>query len=45
MVIVATTTAIRDGLTFQSVRRLQSRYRVVYAVIGALWSIGALLGR
>jgi 4-hydroxybenzoate polyprenyltransferase len=37
--------AIRDGLTFQSVRRLQNRYRVVYAVIGALWSIGALLGR
>ncbi len=35
--------AMREGLTFESVRRLQVRYRVLYAGIGAIMVISVLL--
>jgi len=33
-----------DGLTFESVRRLQARYRALYAIIGAAMLVALLLG-
>jgi 1,4-dihydroxy-2-naphthoate octaprenyltransferase len=35
-------TAMRAGLTFESVRRLQVRYRAIYAIIGVVMAITAL---
>lgn len=35
--------ALREGLTFESVRRLQVRYRVLYAGIGVIMVISVLL--
>ena len=35
--------AMREGLTFQSVRRLQLRYRVLYAAIGAIMLVSVPL--
>jgi hypothetical protein len=36
--------AFRAGLTFESIRRLQIRYRVLYAVIGLLMIVAVLAG-
>jgi hypothetical protein len=35
--------AMREGLSFESVRRLQVRYRLLYAVVGAVMVISVLL--
>ncbi len=37
--------AFRAGLTFESVRRLQVRYRTLYAIVGMMMSASVLLGR
>jgi 4-hydroxybenzoate polyprenyltransferase len=37
--------ALHAGLTFESVRRLQVRYRALYAIIGLMMMVTVLLGR
>jgi 4-hydroxybenzoate polyprenyltransferase len=37
--------ALHAGLTFESVRRLQVRYRALYAIMGLLMMVAVLLGR
>lgn len=37
--------AIHAGLTFESVRQFQGRYRALYAIVGALMMATVLLGR
>jgi 4-hydroxybenzoate polyprenyltransferase len=37
--------ALHAGLTFESVRRLQVRYRALYALIGLMMAVTVLLGR
>jgi hypothetical protein len=37
--------ALRAGLTFESVRRLQVRYRARYAIAGVMMMVTVLLGR
>jgi 4-hydroxybenzoate polyprenyltransferase len=34
--------AFRDGLTFRNIRRLQIRYRVLYAIIGVIMVLGLI---
>jgi 4-hydroxybenzoate polyprenyltransferase len=36
---------LRAGLTFESIRRLQMRYRLIYAAVGAIMLVSVLLGR
>jgi 4-hydroxybenzoate polyprenyltransferase len=37
--------ALHGGLTFESVRRLQARYRALYAIMGLMMMLTVLLGR
>jgi 4-hydroxybenzoate polyprenyltransferase len=37
--------ALHEGLTFESVRRLQVRYRALYAIVGLIMVVTVLLGR
>ncbi|HEY6359255.1 MAG TPA: UbiA family prenyltransferase [Vicinamibacterales bacterium] len=37
--------ALRAGLTFENVRRLQLRYRAIYAIVGVTMLVAVVLGR